>query len=685
MSAVIDVNNPIGTIKGIGPKKEKLLNDNNIFTIEDMLYLFPRSYQDRRTVTPIRDLKQGQDALIVGKILRKNLPPFNYKSRAPLTLFVEDDNGDGIEIVFFNARFLGKLFEMGEEYSFYGRVSANYDRYQMAHPEFSKKNSPDDIRGIIPIYPKINGISQNEIRRIQRELKPYYEQVEDFIPQDIASENRLASIPYSLENLHFPNEGRRVLEGKFRMVFSELLIMETGLHYMRKGESSVKDVVSFSCDAGDDFASNLSFPLTDDQKTVWESIKGDIQGSGRMNRLLQGDVGSGKTVIAEMAMISAAKEGYQSVIMAPTELLAKQHLETFNGDFEEYGIKPALLISSMDRHEKKAVLEGLESGDIKVLIATHAVIQENVKFSNLGLVITDEQHRFGVNQRRKLSDKGSGANVLVMTATPIPRTLAVILYGDLDVSQIRTMPAGRKPVKTTAVNSLDREEVYSFAKKEIENGRQIYVVAPLIEDSDSIDAKSAETLFEEIKNLFKNKRVALVHGNMKNDEKDSVMNAFANGDVDVLVSTVVIEVGINVPNATVIIIENYERFGLAQLHQLRGRVGRGSDESYCFLISDTESEIALKRGEIMCSTNDGFQIAEEDLILRGPGEILGTKQHGSTQPIISDLIRHIDVLEKANVVAKKIIDKDPALAEEENLLLKRKVMNMFGEEIVLQL
>ena len=685
MEGSFDVKKSIGSLKGIGPKKEKLLNQNNIFTIEDMLYLFPRSYQDRRTVTPIKNLEQGKDALIVGKIIRKNLPPFNYRSRAPLSLYVEDEWGGGIEIVFFNARFLSKLFEVGEEYSFFGRVSANFNRYQMAHPEFSKKNSPEDIRGIIPIYPRIQGISQNEIRRIQRELKPYYEGVEDFIPESISKEHRLASIPYSLENLHFPNDGKKVLQAKFRMVFSELLVMETGIHYIRKGESSVKDAVSFSCKAGDKFAEKLTFSLTDDQRAVWEKIKEDIQGPERMNRLLQGDVGSGKTVIAEMAMISAATEGYQCVLMAPTELLAKQHLETFEKDFAPYGIRPSILISSMDRKEKKNVTAGLEDGSINVLIATHAVIQENIRFKNLGLVITDEQHRFGVNQRRKLSEKGEGANVLVMTATPIPRTLAVILYGDLDASQIRTMPEGRKPVKTTVATELNRDNVYSFAKEEIDKGRQVYVVAPLIEDSDSVDAKSAESLFEEIKDLFKGKNVALVHGNMKQEEKDSVMNAFASGDVDVLVSTVVIEVGINVPNATVMIIENYERFGLAQLHQLRGRVGRGSHESYCFLISNTENEIALKRGEIMCATNDGFQIAEEDLVLRGPGEILGVKQHGAAQPIISDLVRHIDVLEKANEAAKSIIEEDPGLKKEEHILLKEKVKTMFGDEISLQL
>ena len=469
------------------------------------------------------------------------------------------------------------------------------------------------------------------------------------------------------------------------MVFSELLTLETGLMYMRKGESEDKDAADFSCEKGDEFARGLSFELTDGQKSAWEAIKKDLESNKKMNRLLQGDVGSGKTVIAEMAMISAASEGYQSVIMAPTELLAKQHLESFTKDYEKYGIVPEILISNMERREKQRGIEGLESGDIKILIATHAVLQENVVFKNLGLVITDEQHRFGVNQRKKLSSKGEAVNVLVMTATPIPRTLAVILYGDLDVSQIRTMPKGRVPVKTSMVNPEDREKVYAKVREELDKGRQAYVVAPLIEDSERVDASSAESLYEELVKEFAGHTVALVHGSMKQEEKDEKMEAFAKGEVSILVSTVVIEVGINVPNASVMVIENAERFGLAQLHQLRGRVGRGSDESFCFLITNAENEVAVKRAEIMCQTTDGFEIAEEDLRLRGPGEIFGMRQHGLPQMIFADLSRHGDVLEKALESAKKLIEEDPKLVSPDNSALKRRVKAMFGEEIELSL
>ena len=683
---MIDITSKISSLKGIGPKKEKLLNESGIYTIEDFIYLFPRSYQDRRTITNIKDLKPGEESLIVGRLMTKKTPNGYYRKKAPLSLLVSDDTG-AIEVVFFNGKFLSGLFELNKEYTFYGKVTENYARYQMIHPEFSRTGAPDDIRGIIPIYPRLQGISQKEIRRIQNELRPIYDDIQDWIPAKVLDEYRLADIKYSLENLHFPQSGKKVLAAKYRMVFGELLTLETGLRYMKKGERDIDECVSFSCEAGDAFGDNLPFELTKGQRDAWISIKNDLEGNRRMNRLLQGDVGSGKTVIAEMAMISAAKSGYQSVIMAPTEILAKQHLETFTRDFKDYGIKPGLLISSMKAAEKKEIIAKIRDGEMEVLIATHAVLQDNIVFKNLGLVITDEQHRFGVNQRMKLSSKGEGVNVLVMTATPIPRTLAVILYGDLETSQIKTMPMGRKPIKTSLFKGDDRYKAYDFAEGVIRQGKQVYVVTPLILDSESVDAKSAEAIYDELLKKYSPRgiNVALVHGAMKQDEKDSVMEEFSRGEIDILVSTVVIEVGINVPNATVMIIENAERFGLAQLHQLRGRVGRGSDESYCFLISDSENEVAIKRAEIMCKTNDGFEIAEEDMVLRGPGEIFGTKQHGVSELILSDIVKHIDVLEKANEAAGEILSQDGSLNNKENQGLKRRVKEMFGEDISLQL
>ena len=461
--------------------------------------------------------------------------------------------------------------------------------------------------------------------------------------------------------------------------------MEAGLFYIKNDNRDKDEGVVIDPSPAVEFQKGLPFALTEGQLLAWDDISRDMDGRKAMNRLVQGDVGSGKTVVAEMAMYAAAKSGFQSVMMAPTEILAKQHGASLKADFAPYGITVGLLYSSMKAAEKRMVLEQLASGEIDILVGTHAVIQPDVIFHNLGLVITDEQHRFGVNQRRLLTQKGKNPNVLVMTATPIPRTLAVILYGDLDISQIRTMPKGRKPIKTTLADMEKRARVYDFVKEQLREGRQAYVVAPLIEESDKIDAKSAEELYEELQNRLKPYPVALIHGAMKQDEKDTVMASFAAGETKALVSTVVIEVGINVPNATVMVIENSERFGLAQLHQLRGRVGRGSDQSYCFLISASESQLSKERNEIMCRTNDGFEIAEADLKLRGPGEIFGTRQHGLPELHISDLVRHGDVLEKAKDAAKEILTDDPNLMAPANGQLKQRIKKMFGEEIKLEL
>jgi len=674
----------ISTLKGIGPKKAEAFARAGITTLSDFLYFFPRKYEDRREETPVCALKPGKDYLISGKVVSRRYSGNPYKKNTPLTLLVSDETGM-VEVVFFNGRYLSKLFAVNQEYTFYGRVTSNFDRLQMVHPEFHKKGDPDDVRGIVPVYPQIPGISQNEIRKLQLKLKSLYSQLPEWLPEDLVSENRLASPAFAMENMHFPEDGGKMLQGKFRLIFEELLILETGLLYIKSETRNDKGGIVIDGTLADEFIAGLPFSLTEGQKSVWEDMKKDLASEKVMNRLVQGDVGSGKTAVAQLAMFSAAKCGYQSVMMAPTELLAKQHYKTLKADFEPYGLSAGLLCSSMKAAEKKQTLAALAAGDIQILVGTHAVIQPDVKFKNLGMVITDEQHRFGVNQRSLLSQKGQNPNVLVMTATPIPRTLAVILYGDLDISQIRTMPKGRKTIKTTLFEGDERGRAYHFVKKQLAAGRQVYVVAPLIEESDKVDAKSAEQLYKELSSDLKGFKTALVHGAMKQEEKDAVMASFAEGGIDVLVSTVVIEVGINVPNATVMVIENCERFGLAQLHQLRGRVGRGQEQSYCFLICGSDSQVAKERNQIMCRTTDGFEIAEADLRLRGPGEIFGTRQHGLPEMHISDLVRHADVLEKAKDAAKKIIEADPKLAGESLLPLKRRVQKMFGDDIRLEL
>jgi len=674
----------VGTLKGIGPKKQEILENAGICTLEDLLYLFPRKYEDRRNLTALKDVKPGSDYLVRGVVIQKRVSGNPYNRKAPLNVLFTDETGV-MGAVFFGGRFLAGAFKEGESYTFYGRVSSNMDRLQMIHPEFHKEGADDDVRGIVPIYPQIQGISQNEIRKLQITAAPLAAEIEEWLPEKLVRENRLASPAFAIENIHFPKDGKAVLAGKFRLIFDELITLETGLFYMRNDQRKDTGGITIDTSMDREFLGILPFKLTEGQQSAWQDMKSDLETDKVMNRLIQGDVGSGKTAMAELAMYCAARNGYQSVMMAPTELLARQHYLTLSNDFSKLGISVGLLCSSMKQAEKKSVLDDLKSGKIQILTGTHAVIQPEVEYSDLGLVITDEQHRFGVRQRSLLSKKGNNPNILVMTATPIPRTLAVIIYGDLDISQIRTMPAGRKPVKTVKVLPEERKKMYDFVRRQLSEHRQAYVVAPLIEESDKIDAKSADELYKELKSDFKGYKVAMIHGAMKQDDKDEIMAAFAAGDIDVLVSTVVIEVGINVANATVMVIENCERFGLAQLHQLRGRVGRGSEQSYCFLVSETDSEVAEARCQIMCQTTDGFEIAEQDLELRGPGEIFGTRQHGLPELHISDLVRHADVLEKAKDAAKSVIDTDPALTLPENRELKRRVEKMFGEDVKLEL
>lgn len=679
----MEINDSISVLKGIGRKKADIFHEMGIETIEDLALYFPKSYEDRRSVTPISELRAGSKVLIQARIVNKRMGANRFKKKSPLMLNVSDDSGM-LEVVFFNGYFLNKLFDIGKEYVFYGSVSENLNRFQIVHPEFALAGSSDDVRGIIPIYSLRQGISQKEMRRMQMDIKDIYSGIKEWIPEDIIRKNRLASLDFAISNMHFPSNAKKVLQSRYRLVFDELFTLETGLMYMKGAYGEVRGI-SIDISEGDKFISRLPFELTSGQVESWNEIKDDLKKHKKMNRLLQGDVGSGKTIIAEAAMLSAAASGYQSVIMAPTELLARQHFDTFTRDLSSHEIVPVILTSSMTASEKRMATKSISSGDAKVIIATHAVLEENIVFKNLGLVITDEQHRFGVNQRRKLSGKGEGVNILVMTATPIPRTIAAILYGDLDISQIRTMPKERKGIHTYKCSRGERERVLNFVKKEIKAGRQVYVVAPLIEDSDSIDAKSANAIFDELQDRFHDYRIELVHGSMKSDYKDKIMQDFASGEIDLLVSTTVIEVGINVPNASVMVIENAERFGLAQLHQLRGRVGRGSDDAYCFLMCYIDSEFANARMNIMTSSMSGFDIAEEDLKLRGPGEIFGTRQHGLPQLKISDLLRHRDVLDAAILSARELVERDAKLENPESIMVKQKVKKMFGSDISIDL
>ena len=666
-------NDSITVIKGIGPKKEEALSRMGINTVEDMYMLFPRDYQDRRNVIRISDADNEQVVLVKATVTRV----FNNRyGRKHMLRITADDGSAVMEVLFFNAAFLAKSIKPGTEYEFYGRIYADKGKFKMLHPEMTKTGD-NILRGIIPVYPLTKGISQNEMRKWQQYIDGETESVADYLPEAVKSQNNLCSLEYAIHNIHFPESRQKLLEAKYRLVFDEFFVMQTALMALRGRGITAAGGIAFSKAADiDEYIGKMPYKLTSAQQRVISEIISDMESDRVMNRLLQGDVGSGKTAVAEAALFKAVKSGYQGVLMAPTEILARQHYTGLQKSFEPFGITVDFLGGRLKASERKKVLSRLEEGKTDILIGTHAVIQPDVLFNNLGLVITDEQHRFGVNQRSLLTRKGEKPDRLVMTATPIPRTLAAVIYGDLDVSVIDELPAGRKAIVTKAVTGNGRNEVYDFVNEQLKSGRQGYIVTPL-------DARSASEVFEEISQRFDEYTVELLHGEMKQAEKDAVMDRFYNGQTDLLVSTVVIEVGINVPNATVMVIENSERFGLAQLHQLRGRVGRGAHQSYCYLINEGKSEIAAQRAEIMEASNDGFYIAEKDLELRGPGEIFGVRQHGIPEFKVGDIGRHFKIMEIAGSEAKKLLTDDPLLEKAENQKLKEKIKSCFGESFTL--
>lgn len=679
----MDLRESVTSLKGVGPKKAEALKKLGISTLEDLVFFLPRSYEDRRNRVDIIDAKEDQNAVVTGEVKLVVNDRYIGGRKQMLRLLVDDGTGS-MEVVFFNAKYLQHSFRTGRKYTFFGKVARNFGKMQMIHPEFSEADGMEE--GILPVYPMTKGISQKEMRTWQKSVKKAYAAAEDILSSETVERNRLCSLSYALENVHFPQEKQKLLEAKYRLIFDELLVLQTGMFLARQNVTDGRNGIAFSPEADTGrYIESLPYPLTGAQQRCVEEIERDLESGTAMNRLVQGDVGCGKTAVAEIAMYKAVKSGYQAVLMAPTEILAAQHFEGISRAFEAHGIRTAFLTGSLKAAQKREVLEQIATGEAQVIIGTHAVIQPDVDFSRLGLVITDEQHRFGVRQRVKLREKGENPNVLVMTATPIPRTLSVILYGDLDVSVIDELPPGRQQTVTRCLKSEKRGECYDFVEQQLKQGRQAYVVTPLIEESETLDAKSAEQVTSELKKRFSGYSVALIHGAMSQDEKDRIMESFSRGETDVLVATVVIEVGINVPNATVIVIENAERFGLAQLHQLRGRVGRGSHKSYCFLILDGGSEIAEKRGQIMEASSDGFFIAEEDLKLRGPGEIFGTRQHGLPDLAITDLSKHMKILEQAKKEAKAMLADDPALDAPEHGALRRRITKLFGEDLTLDL
>ena len=680
---MIDLNKDVQFIKGVGPNRATLLNKLGIYNLKDLITYFPREYEDRGKVKGIGELKGGEEALIcafpVGRInevrIRKNL--------LLCKLIVRDETGT-CQITWYNQPYLKNIFKPNERYKFFGKVSKKYGNAEMQSPVYEPENSTKNTGKIIPIYPLTYKLSQNAIRKvIENGLNEINGKLEETLPKYMLDKYGLYDYNTAIKQIHFPDNFANFNLAKKRLVFEELFSMQLALLSLKNKYEIKKPGIEFSKDAKmSDVINILPFKPTKAQLRVLEEIDKDMESNKPMNRLLQGDVGSGKTVVALIAAYKAVKSGYQAVIMAPTAILAAQHLETFEEILKDSGIRCELLISGISKKKKQEMLDRLENGEIDVLIGTHAVLEENVKFNKLGLVVTDEQHRFGVRQRSVIVEKGNNPDVLVMTATPIPRTLALILYGDLDISIIDELPPNRKKIETYAVTRGMEQRVNNFIIKNIEEGRQCYVVCPLVEENEEIDAKSVMEIYENYKTVeFPNYRVEYLHGKMKQKEKDAIMEEFKNGNIDILISTTVIEVGVNVPNSNIMIIENAERFGLAQLHQLRGRVGRGEHQSYCILKYQGNSQIIRERMKVISETNDGFIISEKDLELRGSGEFFGTKQHGIPEFKIANLFEDISVLKLVQSVAMEIINKDPFLEKEENKELRQLVDQKFKNRI----
>ena len=678
----MELNKDVKYIKGVGPNRVKLLNKLNIFTLKDLITYYPKAYEDRSKPKNIAECIDGNEALIEA-VACGRVSEVRLRGKTMQKLVVRDETGTA-NITWFNQSYLKNKFEVGNKYHFYGKVSNNFGRISMTSPVFDEDGKSFNTGKIIPLYPLTYQLSQNTLRKIiENGLKEVEGNLEETLPEYLLKEYKLQGINEATKNIHFPKEFKDFNIARTRLVFEELLSTQLSLLELKNSYMNEEKGIQFSKEAKmSEVINKLPFKLTKAQLRVLEEIDQNMESDKSMNRLLQGDVGSGKTVVAICAAYKAVKCGYQAAIMAPTAILATQHLENFKNILEELNIKCELLISGITKKKKEELLERLANGEIDILIGTHAIIEENVIFKNLGLVVTDEQHRFGVKQRTKIAEKGQNPDVLVMTATPIPRTLALILYGDLDISIIDELPPNRKKIDTFAVNKSMTERVNNFILKQIEEGRQAYIVCPLVEENEELDLKSVEKLYELYKTeIFPQYRVEYIHGKMKQKEKDDIMERFKAGKIDILISTTVIEVGVDVPNSNIMVIENAERFGLAQLHQLRGRVGRGEYKSYCVLKYEGKGENVRQRMKVMCDTNDGFVISEKDLELRGSGDFFGTMHHGLSEFKIANLFEDMPILKSVQGIAMKILADDPKLEKEDNKLLRELIKDKFMKRI----
>ncbi len=649
-------------LKGVGEKRAELFQKLGVFTIRDLLYHLPRGYEDRTDIRAISELEEGE-CVCVRVSPAGGVRSFRARTGARVTQVRMTDGTGVLMVTWFHAPYIEKMLRGEEEFILFGKVGFRGRIPEMINPVTEGKERAGNKTGkIIPIYPCTAGLNQRIIREsVQLALQSLEESLPEILPQQVQEMLGMMSAEQAVRQIHQPDDFAMFEEARRRLAFEEFFVLQMGIGMAKEQRSkgcapAFSDVKCISV-----FADSLPFSLTNAQKRVINEICADLRQEIPMNRLVQGDVGSGKTVVAAAVMFAAVKSGFQAVMMAPTEILAKQHYETLRALFAPWGIEVAFLSGSQRGAERKENQERIANGRAGIIVGTHALITEKVEFFQLGLAITDEQHRFGVRQRMALSGKSDKIHTLVMTATPIPRTLSLILYGDLDISIIDELPAGRKKILTKAVSEGNREQVDSFVLRQLDAGRQAYFICPLIEESEVIEANAVEAYLEKLKKgAYRNRKIAALHGRMKATEKEEVMTQFAEGKIEALVATTVIEVGVDVSNASVMVIENAERFGLSQLHQLRGRVGRGQWQSYCILFCEG-GEVAKRRMQVMCETDDGFRIAEKDLELRGPGEFLGTRQHGLPQMRVGDLMTDMQLLKEAQNAAMSVLKIDPKL------------------------
>ncbi len=666
-------------VSGVGSQIAKKLNRLGITTVRDMLLFYPARNEDRSVVKKIDAVKDGENACIKASVFSPVTVRRIRRNMTIYTMTLRDDSGF-INAVWYNNKYVVKNFLQGEVYSFYGRIKCSYGKKEILNPVYEKSENNLSTGRIVPVYNLTFGLSQKTMQSIARKcIDESLMLLEENLPLEVISKYELLDIKEAVKNIHFPSSAEKYNEARRRLVFEEFFILNMGMRLLSGRRKNLKGVSYPDTDLTS-FEKGLPYTFTGAQKRVCEEIKNDLKRQSPMNRLVQGDVGSGKTAVAAASLYLTYKNSHQGVMMAPTELLANQHYESLKKMLPDVPI--CLLTGSTKAKERREILEKLKSGEISVAVGTHALFSEDVAFSDLTLVITDEQHRFGVKQRSALAEKSSvSPHILVMTATPIPRTLALILYSDLDISVIDELPPGRQSVKTYVVGEDMRRRIYNFIEKIVNEKNQVYIVCPMVEENDTLELKSVLEFTSNLKeNVFPSLNVGVVHGKMKSSEKEDVMKAFVSGEVQILVSTTVIEVGVNVPNAVLMVVENAERFGLAQLHQLRGRVGRGKDQSYCVLFCQSSTKEAKERMDIMSSTNDGFVIAQKDLEIRGPGEIFGTRQHGLPEMKVGDIANDSDLMTLASNASGGILAKDPNLSLLENINLKRAVSKMFADK-----